>query len=290
MRPLTVTLLLSIPILLGFIALSSHDLSNLHPSRAPATQSTTPEHLHLDIKLRLLELTNIHRTQAGLLPLKLGTSPAAQLHADTALEKCYNSHWDTWGLKPNHRHALAGGTGYTLENIIGLNTCVPPNDGYAALAPLHQEIERALLAWMASPGHRAAILNPAATTLHLGLAHDPHNLRLVQHFESKYVSYDTPPSIDSSGTLHMQGTLTRASIAAPTGTPTLQIGYEPPPLPAHPGATGTHSCSLPTHHHRHRPPAPLPHDQPPTRPPERHQSSLHRPRRHGPAKHRAPDP
>ena len=221
--------LLSIPLALAITVAASFQQLTLPQDLTTPFQQHNPADRHLDLKLRLLELTNIRRTQEGLLPLVLGTNPASQLHADAALERCYNSHWDAWGLKPNHRHALAGGTGHTLENIIGLNLCVSPNDGYAPLAPMLEEVETALTAWMNSPGHRAAIVNPSVTTLHLGLAHDSHNLRIVQHLESDYVSHDTPPTIDASGTLRMSGSLQRAHIDQANDLPSLRIGYEPPP-------------------------------------------------------------
>ena len=181
-----------------------------------------------------MQLTNIHRTQAGLLPLRIGTSPAPQLHAQAALDGCYNSHWDAWGLRPGHRHALAGRTGFTLENIIGLNHCVKPEDGYAPLKPLQQEVDNALQAWMNSPGHQAAILNPSVTTLHIGLASNSHNITVVQHFEAEYVEYQQQPSINDAGTLTMNGTVDGATINKDRPA-AFRIGYEPPPTPTQPG-------------------------------------------------------
>ena len=191
-------------------------------------QQLDPALKDLDLKIELLKLTNRHRSIAGLQPLKLGTNPASQIHAQKALEGCYNSHWDRWGLKPYHRLALAGSTGYNLENVLGLNICVNQTDGYAPLKPITTEIKEAVQAWMNSPGHRAAILYPTVNTLHIGLAHDSHNIRIVQHFEADYVRYSQQPYINQDGTLHLAGSFANAKFHEES-TIMLYIGYEPPP-------------------------------------------------------------
>lgn len=220
----------------------------LEPATASATQQESPSAKlkHLDPKVLLLELTNIQRLRADLQPLKLGRNPAPQVHAQKALEGCYNSHWDRWGLKPYHRLALTGGAGYNLENVLGLNHCVKKGDGYASLKPIHREIEEAVQAWMNSPGHRAAILNPAMTTIHIGIAHDSHNIRMVQHFETEYISYSQEPRIQPDGTLHIQGSIKDATFLE-NHTAVLNIGYEPPPSQLERGQlAGTHSLCIPT--------------------------------------------
>ena len=79
---------------------------------------------HLALKQRMLLLTNQEREKNGVPPVRLGTNPAAQLHAEAALENCYGGHWDQWGLKPNHRYTLTGGTGAEGENGSGLRYCI----------------------------------------------------------------------------------------------------------------------------------------------------------------------
>ena len=82
----------------------------------------------------MLELINAERTSRGIPPVRLGENQAAQLHAEAALEGCYSAHWDRWGLKPNHRYTLAGGTGAEAENVSGHDTCTRRGDGYQRLA------------------------------------------------------------------------------------------------------------------------------------------------------------
>ena len=55
----------------------------------------------------MLKLTNEQRQTAGAPPVKLGSNPAAQLHAEAALKGCYSAHWDKVGSKaqpPIHAH------------------------------------------------------------------------------------------------------------------------------------------------------------------------------------------
>ena len=180
------------------------------------------------LKRHILHLTNVERTRLGLLTVQLGDNPAPQIHAQNALENCYNSHWDRWGLRPYHRLALAGGSGFNLENIIGLNHCVKEDTGYQPLSDMRTEIRESIQAWMLSPGHRDAMLNPAVTTMHVGIAHDSHNMRIVQHFEADYVSYSEKPSISPDGILTLRGNLHGAIIEERNST-FVRIGYEPPP-------------------------------------------------------------
>ena len=93
-------------------------------TQAETAKHSDPSHRHLNAKLIMLERTNQHRAAAGVPPVKLGQNPASQLHAEAALEGCYSSHWDRWGLKPNHRYSLTGGTGHDGENASGSDICV----------------------------------------------------------------------------------------------------------------------------------------------------------------------
>ena len=123
---------------------------------------------------------------------------------------------------------------------------------------MDQEVESALLAWMESPGHRDAVLNPAVNTLHLGIAHDSHNLRIVQHFEARYVNYRETPAVDHNGTLKASANVTGATI--PDGPfPFIQIGYEPPPQPLARGQLArTSAVCIPAHVASIRPQGPTP--------------------------------
>ena len=90
----------------------------------------------------LLNLTNEARAKAGVPPVQMGTNPAAQLHAEAALDGCYSSHWGPVGLKPNHRYTLTGGTGADGENWSGSDYCIKPSDHYAPNDPMEAEVTR----------------------------------------------------------------------------------------------------------------------------------------------------
>ena len=185
---------------------------------------------HLALKQRMLLLTNQEREKNGAPPVRLGTNPAAQLHAEAALQGCYSAHWDQWGLKPNHRYTLTGGTGADGENGSGLSYCIKSWENYQANAPLATEVVQTVHGWMESPGHRRNLLDPAHTILNVGIAHDRYNTVMVQHFSSDYVTYHVRPFIDGSGILRLEATVSRASLEI-EDTVSVQIHYDPPPRP-----------------------------------------------------------
>ena len=202
--------LLTFTLLLGLAA----DPSESQPQERPIRiqPPTSPIANIEDAKKYMLQLVNEERRKAGVPPVKLGTNQAAQLHAEAALDSCYSSHWDQWGLKPNHRYTLAGGTGADAENVSGHDTCIGPGDGYRPLGNLSHEIADAVAGLMQSRGHRQTILNPTHTFLNPGIAHDRYNINVVQQFSSNYITYQEKPSIDDDGTLRLQATTQNASL------------------------------------------------------------------------------
>ena len=71
-------------------------------------QSSDPTKRHLELKKLMLNFTNEQRQATGVPPVKLGSNPAAQLHAEASLAGCYSSHWDEWGLnRINDTHLRA---------------------------------------------------------------------------------------------------------------------------------------------------------------------------------------
>ena len=64
----------------------------------------------------LLGLINADRVANGLLPVSLGSNPAAQKHADEMFTNDYISHWGLDGMKPYMRYTLEGGYSYSSEN------------------------------------------------------------------------------------------------------------------------------------------------------------------------------
>ena len=201
-----------------------------HGTAQERASVTEPQLRHAELKRLLLDLTNQERTAHGAPALKLGNNAAAQIHAETALNGCYSSHWDRWGLKPNHRYTLTGGTGADAENASGSDYCIKASDNYSANSSMEQEIAEAVQGWMDSPGHRRSLLDPAHTELNVGIAHDRYNTVFVQHFASDYVRYDRRPAIDHQGLLTLSATVSGATLQI-SDSVNVQIAYDPPPQP-----------------------------------------------------------
>ncbi|MYA49552.1 MAG: CAP domain-containing protein [Chloroflexi bacterium] len=202
--------------------------TGFHDTEDEREQFSDPVQRHLALKELMVQLTNEQRAGAGVPPVRLGSNGAAQLHAEAALQGCYSSHWDQWGLKPNHRYTLSGGTGADGENGRGSDYCIASNQGYRPIDDMHREIGNAIKGWMASPGHRRNLLDPAHTILNVGIAHDQFNVMLVQHFSSDYVSYTTKPTINSEGVLTLQGEVSGATLNI-VDTVNVSIAYDVPP-------------------------------------------------------------
>ena len=183
-----------------------------------------------DPKLYMLKLVNNEREKAGVQPVKLGDNQAAQLHAEAAIKGCYFSHWDKWGLKPNHRYTLAGGTGASAENVSGHRVCPGPRDDYTPVGNLSSEVADSVSGLMRSRGHRENILDPAHTHLNAGIAHDHYNKNVVQQFSAEYVNYEEKPHIDESGTLRLKASSKGASFEI-GNVASIQIYYDQPPQP-----------------------------------------------------------
>ena len=203
-------------------------LVNHHDTRDERAAFPDPAQRHLPLKELMLELTNQQRAEAGAPPVRLGENPAAQLHAEAALDGCYASHWDRWGLKPQHRYSLSGGTGAGAENVTGLDYCIGLRDWRMPIMSMEEEVARVIEEWMRSPDHRRILLDPAHTTMNAGIAHDRFNANLVQQFGSDYVEYAREPAIDSQGVLRLSGEVAGATLE--TGLPvSVEIAYDPPP-------------------------------------------------------------
>ena len=178
----------------------------------------------------MVRLVNEARAAASVPPVRLGSNQAAQLHAEAALEGCYSSHWDRWGLIPNHRYTLAGGSGHDRENVSGVDYCIMEGDGHKAITSMEAEVEQAFDGWMGSPGHRRTILQADSTVLHIGIANDRFNDRMVQQFSSDYVTYSSRPSIGPGGLLTLAGTTSDATPGV-DGFASVTILYDAPPRP-----------------------------------------------------------
>lgn len=143
---------------------------------------------------------------------------------------CYSSHWDSWGLLPNHRYTLEGGSGNDRENGSGKDYCLSDADGYARITNMEDEVAVAMDGWMESPGHRAMILRPDSTLLHIGIAADAFNVNMVQQFSSDYVTYTSRPSIAPGGLLTLSGSTSGATPGL-EGFASVSIYHDAPPHP-----------------------------------------------------------
>ena len=164
-----------------------------------------PNLRHIEEKRYMLELVNAERKRAGVSPVTLGDNIAAQLHAESALENCFSSHWGIDGLKSYMRYSLAGGYQSNSENGSGSNYCITASDGFPAIGSIEQEIREAMDGWMNSSGHHRNLLDPSHRKVNIGIAWDRYNTAMYQHFEGDYVEYDRLPTI-ANGVLSLSGT------------------------------------------------------------------------------------
>ncbi|MGF1499060.1 MAG: CAP domain-containing protein [Elainellaceae cyanobacterium] len=148
------------------------------PSAPPSDDSPGTPHSFVS---RILELTNLRRSESGISPLTLNAdlNEAAQLHSeDMALEDFF-SHTGSDGSTPFDRIAE---TGYdyavAAENIAA---------GYATP-------EAVVEGWMNSPGHRANILNPTLKQLGVGYYFLETDTGSVNHNHYWTQTFGTPPT------------------------------------------------------------------------------------------------
>ena len=202
----------------------------------------------------MLGLINAERAKAGLNLVALGDNAAAQMHAESALENCFSSHWDIDGLKPYMRYTLAGGYQSNGENMLGSSYCITESDGYGTIDSIVQRIrevgediidavtnthrrsgieqrnQEAMEGLMDSPGHRRSILDPWHRKVNIGLAWDRYNFVVVQHFEGDYVEYDHLPAIED-GILTMSGRVKNGVRFDEGQDLGVLVYYDPPPHP-----------------------------------------------------------
>ena len=190
----------------------------------------------------MLELINEERTKAGLHPVTMGDNAAAQLHAETALEGCFSSHWGLDGLKPYMRYSLAGGYQSSGENVRGSDYCITDADNYRPITDIEDEVREAMVGWMNSPGHRRNILRPKHRRVNIGLAWDRYNFKTVQQFEGDYVEYEQVPTLEN-GALSMSGRVKNGVQFQDERDLAIQIDYDPPPRQLTLGQVSRTYCS-----------------------------------------------
>lgn len=184
----------------------------------------------VDLQVYLFELVNAERGANKLTKLSwdvLATS-AGQLHAEEMATQQFLSHWNQQGYGPDIRFNLIGGTEWVQENVFGSwnrytdGRPVPIDDWKA-------QVKAAFDSWMASPGHRANILDPAHTHLGVGIAYNSQtgDLRMTQEFINRYIELEAIPSVASLGdTIYISGRLLKGAV-----NPIINLAYEPFPKP-----------------------------------------------------------
>ena len=206
--------------------LSASSSSTSSGATSPSGGATEVSQRHIDEKRYMLQLINEERANAGAGTVTLGDNVAAQLHAESALENCFSSHWGLDGLKPYMRYSLAGGFQSNGENASGLSYCITAADGYAPNRSIQQEIRETMTGWMNSAGHRRNLLDPQHRKVNIGLAWDRYNTAMVQHFEGYYVAYNQLPTI-TNGVLSFSGTTRNGALLSENLGQ--MIRYDPPP-------------------------------------------------------------
>lgn len=190
-----------------------------------------------ELRTFALELINADRQSHGVPPVRLGTNPAAQIHAEDALRSGYVvGHWTSGGWKPYMLYTQTGGVGVMAENAAGhirdSADCDQPTvvcgriDVVDAIKTNQWSMmyDDAHADW----GHRDTIINPLYDTVNIGIAFTDNHVAYYQHFEYTKLAHEVVPSLDD-GILELW-------VRPLTG---LQIGqvaiyYDPPPTPRHP--------------------------------------------------------
>ncbi len=180
------------------------------PSQQP---STVPRE---ELIQYVLDRVNKDRTDMGLLPVKLSSNEAAQMHAEDVFRTKQISHWTTNGEKPYMTYTQYDGKGSVQQNvaIAGFSPeqyeqCVTnilveceKIEPVSTIEQLENEMTYNDKE-CCNDGHRNNILDPHHTHMSIGIVYDQYYLALVQNFENNYgLNVDAKNSeIAVSGTL-----------------------------------------------------------------------------------------
>jgi uncharacterized protein YkwD len=181
----------------------------------PSTQQprTVPRE---ELVQHVLDRINKDRTDFGLLPVKLSSNQAAQIHAEDVFRTKQISHWTTNGEKPYMTYTQHEGEGSVQQNVAIAGFSPEQYEQCVTnilvkcekIEPL-STIEQLQYEMMyndkecCNDGHRNNILDPRHTHVSIGIVYDQYYLALVQNFEKNYgLDVDVEDSeIEISGTL-----------------------------------------------------------------------------------------
>ena len=209
-------------------------------NESTADLDSRPDLRHLAAKQRMLERINQHREARGLPPFRLGTNPAAQLHAESSLRDCVTGHWDKDGLSSQTKYNLTGG--YQTGGIanFGTNFCLDESTDTVPLVDPTGELIHLVDGWMSGRSSNP-LLDPWRTVVSIGVAYHDYDMEVYVITESDYVIYDHPPSVEN-GELFVAGS-TRPPVWFDTPDQLIvQIQYQPPPQPLTIGQLARSSC------------------------------------------------
>ncbi len=161
---------------------------------AAPTEPRSPEEeqrIREELTRFALEMVNQTRAEAGLPGVKLGHNPAAQQHAEELTTEGHGAHWNRAGEKPYMRFAFHApeynpGHPYNAENVSSPGFASPRREyqRHATLEELKDILQDAHSSLEGSPGHLENLLNPAWTTVSIGVHAIGQDLAYVQHFNS----------------------------------------------------------------------------------------------------------
>ncbi len=164
----------------------------------------------------VLDRINEDRSDLGLLPVKLSSNQAAQIHAEDVFRTRQISHWTTNGEKPYMTYTQYDGEGSVQQNVAiagftpeQYEQCVTnilvKCEKIEPLSTIDQLQDEMMDndKECCNDGHRSNILDPHHTHVSIGIVYDQYYLALVQNFENNYgLNVDVEDSqIEISGTL-----------------------------------------------------------------------------------------
>ena len=209
-------------------------------SESTADLDSRPDLRYSAAKQRMLEQINQHREARGLRSFRLGTNPAAQLHAESSLEDCVSGHWDKDGLSSQIKYNLTGGNQPGGIANFGTNFCLDESTDTAPLVDPTDELIYLVDGWMSGESSNP-LLDPWKTVVSIGVAYHDYDMETYLITESDYVIYDHPPRVEN-GELFLEGsTMPPVWFDAPDQL-IVQIQYQPPPQPLTIGQLARSSC------------------------------------------------
>jgi uncharacterized protein YkwD len=200
------------------------------PEAAPAGTEVPIRDRYARQRLVLLDAINADRAAHRLSPVAIDSAATvvAQLHARAMADGGYLSHYAIDGSAPYERASGAGLTAHVRENVFRwtLRTDDPVDPAW----PWPRFDVRSAEEWlMASPPHRATILDPRRTHVGLGIAEDRpgSSVYVVQEFLAWHARLEVPARVWRSAPAVVRGTMT-----APGTRPLLvYLSREPPAAP-----------------------------------------------------------